>query len=62
MQQNTPSFLVDGISAIAVHNGIARIEFMCLGLDGKPKPALELQIPQAMVKSIAEAFKKLPPG
>ncbi len=62
MQNSHASFLVDGISAIAVHNGIARIEFMCLGIDGKPKPAVELQIPQATVKSITEAFKKLPPG
>ena len=62
MQNSHASFLVDGISAIAVHNGIALIEFMCLGIDGKPKPAVELQIPQATVKSITEAFKKLPPG
>ncbi len=62
MQNNHPAFLVDGINAIAIHNGVVRLEFMCLGIDGKPKPNVELHIPAASIKSVTEALKKLPPA
>ena len=53
-----PTFLVDGVSAIAIHNGVARIQFMRLNLEGKPETSLELAVPVTQVKSIVEAFMK----
>jgi len=41
----TPNFVVDGIQSISVHNGIARVLFMLLDVNGKPLPAAELNIP-----------------
>lgn len=51
--------LVDGVSAIAVHNGIARVQFMRLGLDGKALPSVEIDIPLSAVKSVVEALGKI---
>jgi hypothetical protein len=53
------TFLVDGISAIAIHNGVVRIQFMCLGMDGKPMPIVELQVPAGSMKFVVEALKKI---
>jgi hypothetical protein len=54
------SFLVDGIKAIAKHNGVIRIEFMRLDVvDGKPYPSVELQVPAASMQSVVDALKKL---
>jgi hypothetical protein len=52
------SYLVDGVSAIAVHNGVARIQFMRLDVDGKPEPTVELAVPAPQVRAIMEAFAK----
>ena len=57
-QSPCPAFLVDGVSAVAIHNGVARIQFMRLGVDGKPEPAVELAVPVPQVKSIIDAFTK----
>ena len=54
----TPTFLVDGVSAIAVHNGVARIQFMRLNVEGKAEPSFELAVPVPQVRSIIEAFQK----
>jgi hypothetical protein len=53
-----PIFLVDGVNAIAIHNGVARIQFMRLNLEGKPETMVELAVPVPQVKSIVEAFMK----
>jgi hypothetical protein len=58
--QTPSSFLVDGVSALAIHNGVARIQFMRLGIDGKPVPSVEIQVPVAAVKSMLDALKKVP--
>ena len=58
--QTPSSYLVDGVSALAIHNGVARIQFMRLGIDGKPVPTVEIQIPVASVKSLTDALKKIP--
>jgi hypothetical protein len=58
--QNT--FLVDGISAIAIHNGVVRVQFMRLGMDGKPRPIIELQVPTNSMKSVLDALKKVTVG
>ena len=54
-----PTVLADGVSALAVHNGIVRIQLMRLGVDGKPQPSLELQLPLTAVKSIMDALRKV---
>ena len=54
----TPTYLVDGVSAIAVHNGVARIQFMRLNVEGKAEPSVELAVPVPQVRSIMEAFQK----
>ncbi|OGR06880.1 MAG: hypothetical protein A2511_17525 [Deltaproteobacteria bacterium RIFOXYD12_FULL_50_9] len=56
--QNQTSFLVDGISSIAIHNGVVRVQFMRLGMDGKPQPTVELHIPVTSIKSVMEALGK----
>jgi hypothetical protein len=53
------TYLVDGISAIAIHNTVIRIQFMRLGIDGKATPCLELQVPTAAMKSVMEALRKI---
>jgi hypothetical protein len=58
-QLDIPAVLADGVSALAVHNGIVRIQLMRLGLDGKPHPSLELQLPVSAVKSVLDALKKV---
>jgi hypothetical protein len=54
-----PTILADGVNALAVHNGIARVQFMRLGVDGKPQPAAELHLPVAVLKSVIEALRKV---
>jgi len=61
------TILVDGVSSIAIHNGVARVQFMRLGLDGQPTDSHEVLIPMGAVPSIIEALQKLqgdggPPG
>jgi hypothetical protein len=58
IQASSPAFLVDGVSAVAIHNGVARIQFMRLSVDGKPEPSVELAVPVVQVKSLIEAFVK----
>ena len=58
--QTQPTLLVDGVSAIAIHNGVARVQFMRIGLDGKPINSHEIMIPIPAVASVIEAFQKLP--
>ena len=53
-----PTFLVDGVSAIAVHNGVARIQFMRLNVEGNAEPAFELAVPAPQTRAILEAFVK----
>ena len=54
-----PAILADGVNALAVHNGIARVQFMRLGIDGKPQPVVELQLPTIAAKSISDALRKV---
>lgn len=59
MNPNDNTHLVDGISAIAIHNGVARIQFMRLGLDGKATPTVEIDIPVSAVRSVIDALRKI---
>lgn len=58
----SPSYLVDGVSALAIHNGVARIQFMKLGRDGQPEPSIELCVPVVQLKSLIEVFTKASKG
>jgi hypothetical protein len=61
MQQDKPPvFLVDGVSNIAIHNGVARMQFMRLEVDGKAVPSHEVWVPLPAMKSILEALRKVP--
>jgi hypothetical protein len=57
-----PTILADGANLLAVHNGNPRVQFMRMGLDGKPQPAVELQLPVGVVKSIIDALRKVGSG
>jgi len=59
MTINNQSFLVDGISAVAIHNGVARLQFMRLGLDGKPENSHVVCIPTNSIKSVIDALNKV---
>lgn len=61
MQDQEQCFLVDGIKTIAIHNGVVRIQFMRLGMDGKPVNSVELHVPVVSMKSVAEALRKAAP-
>jgi hypothetical protein len=56
---HTPAFLIDGISSIAVNNGVARIMFMRLDINGKPMPELELHIPMNQIVATAQSLAKI---
>lgn len=60
MENNRP-FLADGISAIAIHNGVARVQFMRLSLDGKAVPSVEIDLPVNAIKLVVDALKKVTP-
>ncbi|SDY70581.1 hypothetical protein [Nitrosomonas sp. Nm33] len=60
--QEEKAFLIDGINTIAIHNGVVRIQFMRLGMDGKPEPNVQLHVPIIAMKSVVEAFRKATPG
>jgi hypothetical protein len=59
--------LIDGITNIAFHSGILRIECVTAGPDGKPHPSGTLIIPgpvagqvlQALIKGTQELEKKM---
>ena len=51
--------VVDGIQTVGVHNGIARVQFMRLGADGKPAPAVELLSPVIQVSAISQGLAKI---
>jgi hypothetical protein len=54
------TFLVDGVSAVAVHNGVARVQFMKINIDGKANDSHELLIPISAIKLVMDALRKLP--
>jgi hypothetical protein len=56
---NNPAFLVDGITTIAVHNDVARIQFMQLDNEGKPRDAVRLLVPLRQAQQIHEALGQL---
>ena len=59
-EDKTPTFLVDGVSSIAIHNGVARLQFMRLDFEGSAVPSHEVWVPVPAMKSILEALRKIP--
>ncbi len=59
MNDNNPAFLVDGITTIAIHNDVARIQFMQLDNEGKPGDAVRLLVPLKQAQQIHEALGQL---
>jgi hypothetical protein len=55
----TEVVFVDGIQALGVHNGVARLLMMRLSSDGKPIPALEVLIPATAIRSVMEGLGKV---
>jgi hypothetical protein len=51
--------VIDGVSAIASHNGVHRIMCFRLSMEGKPEPALELVVPPGAAAALADAFRKI---
>ena len=61
-QAQIKQYLVDGVSAVGIHNGVARVQFMRLNVDGKPEPTVELAVPVPQLRSILDAFVKVTRG
>lgn len=65
MTEKQESFLIDGISAIAIHNGVARLKtFRFSAGDSRSGPAgsadsIELCIPVSAIKQVVEALNKV---
>ncbi len=59
VQENITQFLVDGIQTISIHNGVARIQFMRLDVNGKPSSVVELDIPMNQVEAVSQALTKI---
>ena len=53
------TIIVDGIQTVGVHNGVARVQFIRLGADGKPVPAVELLIPLVQLSAILQGLGKI---
>ena len=53
------AIFVDCIASIGVHNGVVRLAFFRLLLDGKTEIVLELQIPQNQIGSLIEGLNKV---
>ena len=56
------AFLVDGVTGVAVHNGVARIQFMRLDIQGRPEEICEVHIPVNVVRGVVEALRKISPA
>lgn len=52
-----PAMLCDGVKAVGVHNGVARVVFIRLDVEtGNPLPAFELQIPVGQIAALMKAL------
>lgn len=59
MDKDNPAFIVDGIQSLGVHNGVARVQFFRLTVDGKSVPVVELQIPVSQAAQIAKGLSTI---
>jgi hypothetical protein len=51
--------LVDGVHAVAFHNGVHRVTFFRFDGAGKPQQVLSLAIPDRCTKDVIDAFNKM---
>jgi hypothetical protein len=58
-QERVQEVFVDGVSSVAIHNGVVRVQCYVLTAEGKPKTTLELRAPQSGVKNLVDALGKL---
>jgi hypothetical protein len=60
MADKQESFLIDGISAIAIHNGVARLKtFRFSAGPAGSVDSIELSIPVSAIKQVVEALNKV---
>ncbi len=57
--EGTPAYLIDGVQAVAIHNGVARIQFMKMDMGGKAASEVELMIPLNQIAGIIEGLQKI---
>jgi hypothetical protein len=51
--------LVDGVQAVASHNGVFRVSFFRFDGAGKPQQVVSLAIPDRCAKDVIDAFNKI---
>lgn len=55
-----PAMLCDGVKAVGVHNGVARVVLIRLDVEtGNPFPAFELQISLTQVSTLIKALESI---
>ena len=59
MDKNNHAYLIDGIKSIAIHNDIARIQFMQLDEKGNAVETLLLMVPMNQAQQIHSAMGQL---
>lgn len=60
MAEKQESFLIDGISAIAIYNGVARLKtFRFSAGPAGSVDSIELSIPVSAIKQVVEALNKV---
>jgi hypothetical protein len=59
MATSLPSVLIDGVTSIASHNGVSRVQCYRFGPDGKPETVIELLMTPAVAKTLIEALGKV---
>jgi len=52
------SYFVDGVSSIALHNGVYRITFVRLDKDARPVNEVELLVPQSQFRELLAGLQK----
>lgn len=57
-KNDVPSYLIDGVQALAMHNGVARVMFMKMNMSGQPAPEVQLMIPLDQLQGIIEGLQK----
>ncbi len=53
------TILVDGVHAVAFHNGVFRVTFFRFDGAGRPQQVVSLAIPDRCAKDVIDAFNKI---
>ena len=54
-----PTYFVDGVQSVAVHNSVVRVEFTRLDSTGTPHEEIELMIPVKQITSLIDALVRI---